>query len=123
MSRQWTACLRSTLWIGAFFALMGLMNRSSFGQETDGKSDDSRDQLVLLNSGRMLVGRVSRNGGGYLVEQSNGRIQVAAEDVKCVVNDLREAYRKQRDSIVEPTPATRAWPTGISHIARGSARE
>lgn len=125
MSRQWTACLRGTLWIGAFIAQVGLMNRSSFGQEAVGNSDDSREQLVLLKSDRMLVGRVSRNGGGYLIEQSNGRIQVAAEDVKFVVNDLREAYRKQRDSIVEPTPATHISLANwcISHRLHEEARD
>lgn len=69
-------------------------------------TEDTREQLVLFTNGRMLSGRVSRNGGGYLIEQANGRIQVPADDVKFVAKDLRDAYRKQRDSIVEPTPAT-----------------
>lgn len=125
MSRQWTACFRSALWIGSFISLIGLMNLSSHGEQTDGDADDSRDQLVLLTTGRMLTGRVTRNGGGYLVEQSNGRIQVAAEDVKFVVNDLREAYRKQRDSIVEPTPATHIALANwcISHRLHDEARD
>lgn len=107
MFRHWTACLRSALWIGSFVAVLRLMNQSSLGQQDFGaKTDEARERLVLLTTGRMLTGQVTRNAGGYLVEQPNGRIQVLNEDVKFVVNDLREAYRKQRDSIVEPTPAT-----------------
>lgn len=107
MSRHWTACLRSALWIGSFMALAGLMNLSLLGQQSeDDPSDDSREKLVFLTTGRMLTGQVTRNVAGYLVEQPNGRVQVLTDDVKFIVNDLKEAYRKQRDSIAEPTPAT-----------------
>lgn len=107
MSRQWTACLRGALWVASFIALVGMMNLPSLGQQpSDEQSDDSREKLVFLTTGRMLTGRVSRNAAGYLVEQPNGHVQVLTDDVKFIVNDLREAYRKQRDSVVEPTPAT-----------------
>jgi len=83
------------------------MIATSRGQDRPSdEAEDARERLVLLTTGRMLTGKVSRNGGGYLIEQPNGRMQVSAEDVKFIVKDLREAYQKQRDSIVEPTPAT-----------------
>jgi hypothetical protein len=84
-----------------------LYNLVAHGQSSEAtNSDDTREQLVVLISGRILSGQVSRNGGGYLVEQSNGRVQLAPEDVQFVVKDLREAYRKHRDGVQYPTPAS-----------------
>lgn len=98
---------RGMLWIGGFISLIGLMSLGLRAQDDEPRdADDSRERMVFLVTGRMLTGQVRRNAGGYLIEQQNGRVQVAKEDVKFIVNDLREAYRKQRDSVVEPTPAT-----------------
>ena len=84
-----------------------LYNLGAHGQSPEAtSSDDTREQLVVLVSGRILSGQVTRNGGGYLVEQSNGRVQLAPEDVQFVVKDLREAYRKHRDGVRYPTPAS-----------------
>lgn len=107
MFPQWTACHRSALLRICVAALLAVVTGSVFGDDAvlnDG--DDARERLVLLKSGRMMTGQVSRNAGGYLIEQTNGRIQVPADEVKFVVNDLREAYLKQRDHVIEPTPAT-----------------
>lgn len=107
MRPRWVVRAQGALWISCFVTLLGLTCELLRGQnEQSDKSDDTRNQLVLLKSGRMLNGRVSLNAGGYLIEQTNGRIQIPEDQVKFIVNDLREAYRKQRDSIVEPTPAT-----------------
>ena len=107
MSLHWIGRSRGMLWIGGFIGLIGLMSLIVRAQDDEPRdADDSRERLVFLVTGRMLTGQVHRNAGGYLVEQPNGRVQVAKEDVKFIVNDLREAYRKQRDSVVEPTPAT-----------------
>ena len=72
------------------------------------RADDGamRDRVIVMNSGRILTGQMTRNAGGWLVEQANGRVQVPEDQVKLVADNLREAYRKQRDAIVEPTPAT-----------------
>ena len=60
-----------------------------------------------MNSGRILTGQVSRNAIGLSGRTAEWkRVQVVLEDIKFVANDLRDLYRKQRDSIVEPTPAT-----------------
>ncbi|WP_010586976.1 hypothetical protein [Schlesneria paludicola] len=98
---------RSTLWIGACVAIVASFPFLGFGQdELDDEVPDESIRMVLLTTGRMLTGQVTRNAGGYLIEQENGRIQIPANEVKFVCRDLREMYRKQRDSIVEPTPAT-----------------
>lgn len=71
-------------------------------------SDDHEpsERVILMQSGRVLTGVATRNAGGWLVEQANGRIQVPIEQVTLVANSMVDAYRKQRDAIVEPTPAT-----------------
>ena len=68
--------------------------------------DGMRERVIVMNSGRILTGQMTRNAGGWLVEQANGRVQVPEDQVKLVADSLRDAYRKQRDAIVEPTPAT-----------------
>lgn len=107
MSAHWAIRSRMIIWIGLFTAAIGWAGVVLRGQEepTDEPIID-RERLVLFKSGRMETGRVSRNAGGYLIEKQNGRIQVPEDEVKFVVDNLHDAYRKQRDSIVEPTPAT-----------------
>ncbi len=72
------------------------------------QADDGglRERVIVMNSGRILTGQMTRNAGGWLVEQASGRVQVPEDQVKLVADSLRDAYRKQRDAIVEPTPAT-----------------
>ncbi len=72
------------------------------------RADDGalRERVIVMNSGRILTGQMTRNAGGWLVEQASGRVQVPEDQVKLVADNLRDAYRKQRDAIVEPTPAT-----------------
>jgi hypothetical protein len=65
-----------------------------------------RERVIVMNSGRILAGQMTRNAGGWLVEQTSGRVQVPEDQVKLVADNLRDAYRRQRDAIVEPTPAT-----------------
>ena len=99
--------MRRALWIGSLIALIGLVNGTVRGQQESVETPEQpRDRLVLLNSGRIMSGCIMRNAGGYLLDQNNGKVQIATEDVKCVVDSLHEGYCKQRDSIVEPTPAT-----------------
>ena len=98
---------RLALWIGACVTIVALTSLSA--QAQDGLSEETYDEstrLVMLIKGRMLTGRVTRNAGGYLIEGDYGRTQIPADEVKFVVRNLHEAYCEQRDSIVEPTPAT-----------------
>lgn len=107
MSSNRAFCGRSTLWLVALILSICIANTDLLGQQEAAEPiEDQRERLVFLTTGRIVTGVVSRNSGGYLVEQNNGRLQLASEDVKFVVNSLRDGYYKQRDSVVEPTPAT-----------------
>ena len=126
MSPQRTARFRSVGWIGSIFACLGLATMAVRGEQgANSDPEDTRERLVILTSGRILSGQVSRNAGGYLVEQANGRVQVSADEVRFVVNDLKEAYRQQRDSIVHPTPSTHLALANwcISHRLNDEARD
>lgn len=79
--------------------VLALTARAEDGGET-------RDRVIVMNSGRILAGQMTRNAGGWLVEHASGRVQVPGDQVKVVADSLRDAYRKQRDAVVEPTPAT-----------------
>lgn len=104
---------------------VGLSAAVTFVLPVFGDDSEARERVILMNSGRILTGFASRNAGGWLVEQSNGRVQVPGEQVKIVADSLVDAYRKQRDSVVEPTPATHLalaqWC--ISYRLHGEARD
>lgn len=78
-----------------------LIVKSALADDTE-----ARERVILMTNGRVLTGFASRNAGGWLVEQANGRVQVPIDQVNVVANNLADAYRKQRDAVVEPTPAT-----------------
>lgn len=104
---------------------VGFSAASTFVISAYGDDSEARERVILMNSGRILTGFATRNAGGWLVEQSNGRVQVPGEQVKIVADSLVDAYRKQRDSVVEPTPATHValaqWC--ISYRLHGEARD
>ena len=107
MSPRWVSCACSALWMASLITLIAVVNGSLHGQQdAPPNNPESRERIVMLKSGRIMTGRVMRNAGGYLIEQDGGRVQLTLEDVRFVVDSFREGYRKQRDSIVEPTPAT-----------------
>ena len=90
------------MWLAAF----GLSLVAALALTAQADDGGLRDRVIVMNSGRILTGQMTRNAGGWLVEQANGRVQVPEDQVKLVADNLRDAYRKQRDAIVEPTPAT-----------------
>ncbi|WP_397569946.1 hypothetical protein [Schlesneria sp. T3-172] len=95
-------------WIVALLLCAGFFRLAARAELFAASADDDepRERLVMLTTGRILSGIVSRNGGGYLVEQPNGRLQIGNDEVQFVVDNLNEGYRKLRDSVVHPTPAT-----------------
>lgn len=105
MRSNWKLRSRSAWWIGSFIALTGLMSQSLCGQSST-SDGEPRERLVVLNTGRILSGYVTRNAGGYLLDQPNGRMQLVENEVLFVADDMHEAYRKQRDSVRFPTPAS-----------------
>jgi hypothetical protein len=62
-------------------------------------------RLVVMNDGRILEGVVTRQAAGYYVERSNGRILAPFDDVRCVARNLTDAYRQQREAMLDPTAA------------------
>jgi hypothetical protein len=67
------------------------------------RSADQR--LVVMTDGRILEGSVVRQASGYHVEKPGGRILVPFEQVRCIAKDLVDAYRQQREAMLEPTAA------------------
>ena len=65
-----------------------------------------RERVIVMKSGRVMSGFASRNAGGWLVEQQNGRVQVPEDQVRVVGSSLIDAYRQQRDSVIDATPAS-----------------
>lgn len=68
-------------------------------------SPSRTEQLVVMRDGRILQGVVQRHAVGYYVERSNGSILVPQEQVRCVARDLADAYRLQREQMLDPTSA------------------
>jgi len=66
----------------------------------------STEQLVVMMDGRILYGVVQRHAVGYYVERSNGSILVPKEQVRCIARDLADAYRLQREQMLDPTSAS-----------------
>jgi len=107
MTPHRNSCALASRWIIALLVCAGLFSLVAYAEQVaDSADDEPRERLVMLKTGRILSGMVSRNGGGYLVEQPNGRLQVGVDEVQFVVDNLREGYRKLRDSVVHPTPAS-----------------
>jgi hypothetical protein len=63
----------------------------------------NNSQLIVLTDGRVLEGTVTRQATGYFLERSGGRMVVPFEQVRCVARDLFDAYRQQREAMVDPT--------------------
>ena len=97
----------------------------SFIVPASGDESEPVERVILMKSGRVLTGFASRNAGGWLVEQSNGRVQVPLDQVNVVAKNMTDAYRQQRDSVIQPTPATHValaqWC--ISYRLYGEARD
>ncbi|MBS0207084.1 MAG: hypothetical protein JSS49_29765 [Planctomycetes bacterium] len=91
---------------GLLATFVGLSIVASTVRSAANDDFEPSERIILMQTGRVLKGVASRNAGGWLVEQANGRIQVPLDQVTLVATSLADAYRKQRDSIVEPTPAT-----------------
>jgi len=61
--------------------------------------------LLLLHGGKVIKGRITREGGEYRVQKSRGEMYVPEERVDHVCLDLHDAYLKQRADIEKPTAA------------------
>ncbi|HUQ69654.1 MAG TPA: hypothetical protein VM165_09030 [Planctomycetaceae bacterium] len=68
--------------------------------------DASGELMVVMTDGRVLRGSVMRHATGYFVERPSGRILVPHEQIRCVAKNLPDAYRQQREAMIDPTAAS-----------------
>jgi len=72
----------------------------------DVPSAPSYEQILVFNSGRIVKGRVSRSPNGYVVEHPAGRMVVPFEEMRVIGDNLSDAYRRLKETFVNPTAAT-----------------
>lgn len=65
----------------------------------------SHQMLAVLTDGRIMRGNITRHAAGYYVERPGGTIFIPSEQVRCVARDLQDAYRQQREQMLDPTAA------------------
>ena len=80
--------------------LSGGTDDSLLAQEID---SSAAAQLMVMSDGRILRGKVTRHAVGYYIEKGGGSILIPAEQVRCVARDLPDAYRQQREQMIDPT--------------------
>ncbi len=69
------------------------------------QASSSSAQLVVMADGRLVRGIVYIQAGGYSVEKAGGKLFIPKEQTRCVARDLPDAYRIQRESMLDPTAA------------------
>ncbi len=62
----------------------------------------SKSGLLLLHSGRVIKGQISRGSGEFRIRRSKGEMFVPDEMVRHVCHNLEDAYQKQRDDFETP---------------------
>ena len=110
-------CLRSSLFSyppdpAIFMRLLALLTTAailfapaSTADETlDLRTPDSRNHLLVLNSGRVVKGRLTPRTGGYDVTLPAGRMFVSSEQIRFKAANMNDAYQRLRDSFTELTP-------------------
>jgi hypothetical protein len=63
------------------------------------------ESLLLLTTGRIVTGRIVRNGTHYTVQRSTGEMFVPAAHVVLEAKDLRDCYKKLREQQPGKAPA------------------
>ena len=99
---RWTVCaccLAGAIWLG-------WCSRMSLSASDDQPPSQSENQVLVLESGRIMKGRVSRSPNGYVVEHLAGRLVIPFDEVRVVGDSLTDAYHRLRESFPEPTAST-----------------
>jgi hypothetical protein len=60
-------------------------------------------QLAVLADGNIMRGVIAPHPIGYSIERPGGNIVLPKEKVRCVAANLTDAYRLQREQMIEPT--------------------
>lgn len=90
---------RSVLFLVGWVAVVAVTDVAA---QVPGAAEQS-EALLVLEDGRVLSGKISRHAAGCFVERPSGTILIATEQIRCVARDLKDAYRLQRDQLVDPT--------------------
>jgi hypothetical protein len=90
-------CLRGLCLIAAMAFFNGLAISAGPPVGPDGKS------VLVLRNGRIISGRVSQGSGGFIVKKINGSVLVPFKYVRLRASDLRDAYRRLRESVKVPS--------------------
>jgi hypothetical protein len=101
-------CFQAGLLVTVGFLLVAVTFSNAQTQERTG-SDGGQNSpgtagVLLLESGRVLEGRIRREGDQYRVQQRLGQIVVSAREVSGVFSNLRDAYRFLRDRVNTADP-------------------
>jgi hypothetical protein len=70
------------------------------------QSDAAPELLIVMTDGRVIRGNAQGHAAGYLVDRTAGRMLVPHEQIRCVARNLPDAYRQQREAMVDPTAAS-----------------
>ena len=63
-----------------------------------------QQQLLVLNTGRVIRGILVPRTKGYDVNVPGGRLFIGSEQIRFRASDMDDAYQKMRDSFVQKTP-------------------
>ncbi len=65
------------------------------------------EQVLILQKGQVLKGKISRSPNGYRVEQpTGGNLMLPFDEVRATGNTLQDAFKHLRESFLEPTAET-----------------
>lgn len=66
---------------------------------------DHSEGVLMLNSGRIVAGKLKQVSTGYLVSSRSGYVAVARGDIRFAANDLGELYLLQKREMKDPSIA------------------
>jgi hypothetical protein len=92
--------------VAAAIGLGALLMAAALTVSAQTTPDAGSELLVVMTDGRVIRGQTQRHATGYLVERNGGRILVPHEQIRCVARNLPDAYRQQRESMIDPTAAS-----------------
>ncbi|OYW23662.1 MAG: hypothetical protein B7Z55_03350 [Planctomycetales bacterium 12-60-4] len=100
LGRLMSRC-HSALWLIA----LAMASQAINVRAEESSTNPAPELLIVMSDGRTLRGRVTRHAIGCYVERSGGTILIPKEQIRCVARDLRDAYRQQREQMIDPTSA------------------
>ena len=71
-------------------------------------SNEGAEGVLVLQSGGVLVGRVSHDGERYVVAGPQSQLSVAATDVAFACRSMDEAYQEKRQRMISPASTAAA---------------